>query len=48
VPAGHHVVEMRYRPRPVLVGALVSAGSLVALAIAATVLLGRRRRSLGD
>jgi hypothetical protein len=48
VPAGTHVVEMRYRPRPVEIGALVSVGSLAALALAAVVLLVRRRGAPGD
>jgi hypothetical protein len=40
VPAGRHVVEMRYRPRPVLVGLALSALGLLALVVG--VLVGRR------
>lgn len=42
VPAGRHVVEMRYRPWPVLVGLSLSATGLVALVIGTGFLVRRR------
>jgi hypothetical protein len=46
VPAGHHVIELRYRPRSITVGLLVSAASL--LIIASLALLGWLRRLAHD
>ena len=47
VPAGQHIVEFRYRPAKVALGALCSAVS--ALLIAPAIVLGsRRRRSIRD
>jgi hypothetical protein len=42
MPAGRHMVEMRYRPWPILAGLSVSAVGLVALVIGAGCLLLRR------
>jgi len=42
VPAGRHVVEMRYRPWPVLAGLSLSAAGLLALVIGAGCLVRRR------
>jgi len=44
VPAGISVVEFRYRPRSVWLGAAITLGSLAAVATYAAVALGRRRR----
>jgi hypothetical protein len=43
VPAGEHVVEMRYRPRPFRLGVALSLGTLVAGAACAAALVWRRR-----
>jgi len=43
VPAGEHVVEMRYRPRPFRLGVALALGTLVAGAACAGVLAWRRR-----
>ena len=43
VPAGHHVVRLRYQPEAFLVGLGVFA--LTVLALVTTVLVGVRRRS---
>ena len=45
VPAGEHVVEMRYRPRPFRLGVALSLGTLVAGAACAVALVVRRRGS---
>jgi hypothetical protein len=45
VPAGISVVEFRYRPRSVWLGAAITLGSLAAVATYAAVALGRRRRA---
>jgi Bacterial membrane protein YfhO len=42
VPAGSHLVEMRYRPRSFRIGLAVSAGAVISLLI--VVLLARRER----
>ena len=42
LPAGRHVIEMRYRPWPVLAGLSLSAVGLVALVVGAGVLVRRR------
>jgi hypothetical protein len=42
VPAGRHVVEMRYRPWPVLAGLSLSAAGLLVLVIGAGCLVRRR------
>ena len=44
VPAGISVVEFRYRPRSVWLGAAITLGSLAAVATYSAVALGRRRR----
>ena len=43
VPAGRHLVALRYRPRPVVVGLLVSLATLLAAASLALIRHGRRR-----
>ncbi|HET7343700.1 MAG TPA: YfhO family protein, partial [Methylomirabilota bacterium] len=43
VPAGRHEVELRYQPRSVLIGALVSA--LAAALTLALLVAGRRREA---
>jgi len=44
VPAGHHVLRLRYRPAALEVGAVVAMVTIVAMGVAGLVALGRRRR----
>lgn len=48
VPAGEHVVEMRYRPKPFRRGVALSLGTLLAGAACALVLQVRRRSTQGS
>lgn len=43
VPAGEHVVVLRYKPRSFLLGAGLSAATIVLGAVAAVLLLGKRK-----
>ena len=45
VPAGHHVIRLRYLPSLFVTGAWVAGASVLAMVVAAIVALGHRRRA---
>jgi uncharacterized membrane protein YfhO len=44
LPAGNHIVEFRYEPRSFTFGLVISAATLVALAVVTAILTFRARR----